>query len=162
MQAVAMKYGFGDRAKSGVDVLWAMGMFKLVYFKCRPACIVNAAQQAMWPTSNLNSVPRSASKVHQSAGQRTNNLHDDTLLTLHVLGESVRNLTGCMPVLCRGVIKATFIISGLMVFAVAAATIAMKTGFADRMKERLQQPQYQSVGDSTRPVNGLQLSSGFR
>ena len=67
-----------------------------------------------------------------------------------------------MPVLCRGVIEATFIISGLMVLAVAAATIAMKTGFADKLKERFQQPQYQSVGDSTRPANGLQLSSGFR
>lgn len=60
-------------------------------------------------------------------------------------------------VLCRGAIKATFIISGLMVFAVLAATVAIRTGFVDSMRGR---QNYQNIGDShtNRPSSGLQLS----
>lgn len=47
-----------------------------------------------------------------------------------------------------------------MVFSVAAALVAMKTGLADKVKERFQQQRYQTMGDSNinRPVNSLQLS----
>lgn len=44
-----------------------------------------------------------------------------------------------------------------MVFAVAAAVVAMKTGLVNSLKQRAQQQNYQTMGDS-RPGNGLQLS----
>ena len=61
---------------------------------------------------------------------------------------------------CRGAIKATAVVAGLMVFSVAAALVAMKTGLPDKVKERFQQQRYQTMGDSNinRPVNSLQLS----
>ena len=55
--------------------------------------------------------------------------------------------------LCRGVIKATFAISGLMIFAVIAGVVATKSGFVGSMKTWLEQRRYQSLGDSN-----LQLS----
>lgn len=53
-------------------------------------------------------------------------------------------------VCCRGAIKATVIISGLMVFAVVASVVAIKTGFVDQMRGR---QAYQTMSGNT----GLEL-----